>query len=118
MFSFLTRLPARWPHTILLTLVLAWATLSLLTAPLFTVTYFGSIGGLLTIVGYVLAFVLGSWMVEQVSRRFAWRKKPERPPMFPQFTFVCATGLASLGVALRLVDRLFIRGTELSLSEI
>lgn len=121
MLSFLFRLPAHWPHVVLLVIAAAWGILAVLTAPLFEVVYVTSGRGVMILCGYILAFVLGSWAVSAAApaggaaarARNAARGRPDL-----RFALVCTSVLAMTGIALRLYDRLILRSADVTLSDI
>jgi hypothetical protein len=122
MLSFFLRLPARWPHVVMLTVAAVWGIVAFLTAPLFEVVYVTSGRGVVILGGYVLAFILGSWAVSVVHQTStstaAQRPAAPRGGLDMRFAFVGATICALAGILLRLYDRLILRGAELGLAEI
>ena len=120
MLSFFLRLPARWPHVVMLTVAAVWGVVAFLTAPLFEVVYVTSGRGVLILSGYVLAFILGSWAVSVVHQSSPPPQRPAAPTggLDMRFAFVGAIICALTGIGLRLYDRLILRGTELGLGEI
>lgn len=122
MLSRLLRLPAQWPHVVMLAIVAGWGLLALVTAPLFDVVYGNSGRGALILAGYVIAFILGSWTVSMAGRRDE-RRSPRpspttmRPPNL-QFAYVCAMFMALLGISLRLYDWAVLRNTSINVADI
>lgn len=120
MLAFLLRLPARWPHTIILVMAIGWSFLAFVTAPLMRIAYQSSWRGGALLLAYVCTFMLGSWVV---SRLGAAREAPAPAPRKSaepnlRFAFVFAMFMSILGIGLRLYDRVILRNMTFGIEEI
>lgn len=120
MLTFLLRLPAQWPHVVIFVIAVGWSLLALITAPLMSIAYQSSWRGGALLIAYVGAFMLGSWIVSRLGRG----PRPVHPPRSPRsqpnlrFALLFAMLISTLGVGLRLFDRVVLRNMSLGIEDI
>ncbi|RZJ01602.1 MAG: oligosaccharide repeat unit polymerase [Brevundimonas sp.] len=122
MLAYLLRLPGQWPHIVILVMAVGWSLLALIASPLLTIAYQSSWRGGWLLIAYIGAFCLGSWMVSRMvpsagTGRVAPQTFRAKQPNLG-FAFLFAMFLSTLGIGLRLFDRVVLRNMSFDIGEI